>query len=607
MPQDFNATRYHSLTVLGDSDDLRVVAVSRDRGDILALEHRSLPRYGLQFHPESVATDHGHVLAANFIDVVREHRSLKRSPFIKKVQHRPSPEEEKREKAYHIEVTEVPWDPRWDVLPIYRDVFHGGASFWLDGDGIDSAKAMGDAGGPHGFAIAHDARKRVTTFLDDASLVVDRGDLLPYLRKELRKRVVDDPGSRLKTFDLGFVGYIGYELRSQTHDYEPAHVYPSPTPDAALIFCGRAIVFEGPTAKIIELKKLGSDHDDDFKDRALAALERHAAAGHPHKATEMIQLEPLDFRGRWSAATYAEKAKAALDKIAAGDSYEVCLTTAFDATLNYSDENFDPLPWFAKLRARNPAPKDALLDFVKACGVAICSSSPERFVRVHNGNVEAKPIKGTAPRSKDPGKDAADAANLVAAVKTRAENLMIADLLRADLLRVCDEAHVEKFAHLESFATVHQLVTTVRGRLAPRADALDVVDAAFPPGSMTGAPKRRTADIIHHLEQTPRGPYSGALGFFGLHGDADLAVIIRTALFDVRKSTVSIGAGGALTALSDIDDEWDEVRLKARAVINAIGGNLVDNLLPYRPTTSSRSSVFCENSETNSTFLTAAR
>mmetsp|Transcript_4555 Transcript_4555/g.15159 ORF Transcript_4555/g.15159 Transcript_4555/m.15159 type:complete len:223 (+) Transcript_4555:1251-1919(+) len=158
---------------------------------------------------------------------------------------------------------------------------------------------------------------------------------------------------------------------------------------------------------------------------------------------------------------------------------------------------------------------------------------------------------------------------------------MIADLLRADLLRVCDRAAVDKFAHLESFATVHQLVTTVTGHLRDESDALDVLRATFPPGSMTGAPKRRTCAIIDELEDgRPRGPYSGALGYLGLRGDADLAVVIRTALFFSSSpgegvDSVSIGAGGALTALSDVDDEWDEVRLKASAVVEAFGGRLL--------------------------------
>ena len=226
--------------------------------------------------------------------------------------------------------------------------------------------------------------------------------------------------------------------------------------------------------------------------------------------------------------------------------------------------------------------------------LAVCCCSPERFLRLskrgntnHEPVLEAKPIKGTARRHDPPGcaADAAEAEALAARVKDRAENLMIVDLLRNDLGRVCvpGSVSVPGLMKIESYATVHQLVSTVRGtpRLTDRAkekedhigsvSSIACVAAAFPPGSMTGAPKARTCEIIDGLEDAPRGVYSGAIGFFSAAGDAfDLNVCIRTCVVRPATGEAWIGCGGAITALSDADEEWEETRLKARAVLRAV-------------------------------------
>ena len=314
------------------------------------------------------------------------------------------------------------------------------------------------------------------------------------------------------------------------------------------------------------------------------------------------------------------------DHLRAGESYEVCLTTTFRCT----SHSPPPLELYRHLRRTNPAPHSAYLrldphrlvaahaspppvaatvsaaataddgkgrevetrrgahtlgaerestwprrlpiDALGPGGLAICCSSPERFLRVDGGRrAEAKPIKGTAMRQALPSDDREAARRLQSGEKERSENLMIVDLIRNDLGRVCASGtvNVPSLMHIESYATVHQLVSTICGTLAPEHDALSAAAAAFPPGSMTGAPKARTMRIIDELEMSvPRGAYSGCLGFFSVGGACDLNVIIRTAVIDERG--LSIAAGGAIVALSDPRDEYEEVLLKLRPVMRAV-------------------------------------
>jgi para-aminobenzoate synthetase len=350
------------------------------------------------------------------------------------------------------------------------------------------------------------------------------------------------------------------------------------------------------------------------------------------------------FTARRNRREYVDDIRASQSAIDRGETYEVCLTNQLTRKGErgrriVQGENGggdgdagtetpgapDPATLYSVLRRTNPAPYAAYLCF-GGCGggpetggdraadagkhgsplsdaVAVCCSSPERFLRLSRaeevreddaddpgsnpsvdgepdrsaasfGTLEAKPIKGTAPRRHPLGgeADVAEAANLAASVKDRAENLMIVDLLRNDLGRVCvpGSVRVPGLMKIESYATVHQLVSTIRGARAPTASPAACVRATFPGGSMTGAPKFRTMDIIDGLEPGPRGVYSGSVGFFSVNGAFDLNIVIRTCVVRPGTDEAWIGAGGAITALSDPEGEWDEMALKAAAVLRAV-------------------------------------
>ncbi len=256
----------------------------------------------------------------------------------------------------------------------------------------------------------------------------------------------------------------------------------------------------------------------------------------------------------------------AIAYIEAGDIFQANITARFSAA---RPPDLSPAAIHLALRAANPAPYGAFL----ACGkLAIASVSPERFLSLSAaGDIETRPIKGTARRAENPAEDAALASALLASAKDRAENLMIVDLLRNDIGRVASfgSVHVPELARLESFANIHHLVSCVRGTLRADATAADLLRAAFPGGSITGAPKLRAMEIIHELEASPRGPYCGSIFWLGTNGAMDSSITIRTAT--ITEDSILIQAGGGIVADSDPAAEYEEALIKARPLLHALG------------------------------------
>ncbi|SFS05614.1 anthranilate synthase component 1 [Microbacterium sp. cf046] len=263
---------------------------------------------------------------------------------------------------------------------------------------------------------------------------------------------------------------------------------------------------------------------------------------------------------------YAALIERCRDAIRAGDAYQLCLTTRFTIR-----STVDPLAAYARLRARTPAHHGGL---VRSGDVALASASPERFLEVSDGVVRTRPIKGTRPRGTDPESDAALVTELLESEKERAENVMIVDLMRNDLSRVCEPGSVgvDGLLEIESYPAVHQLVSTVSGTLTDGIVVGDLLDATFPAGSMTGAPKLSAMTILHELERGPRGVFAGCFGWVGDDGALDLAMVIRSIV--VHAGGAYVGAGGGITWRSDAAAEVAEVGIKARGPLAAIGASL---------------------------------
>jgi para-aminobenzoate synthetase component 1 len=368
------------------------------------------------------------------------------------------------------------------------------------------------------------------------------------------------------SFNLGWVGWLGYALA------DPAPLGEGREPDAALLHVDRALAFDH-TARTVTLmaRPVPGESTDEldgwFADtgRRLAAIRPAAdppADGTPSPAA-VDQTLPLEVRWRHDPEHYARLIRACQERIAAGDAYQLCLTNEVTVA-----GRFDVDTVYRRLRAGSPTHHGALLRFGAH---ALLSASPEEFLAVSPaGRLRTRPIKGTRARSADPATDRMLCSELLASDKERAENLMIVDLMRNDLGRVAalGSVAVTGLLEVESYPHVHQLVSTVEARLAPGLSAVDAVEAAFPAGSMTGAPKASAMAILRTLEGGDRGVYAGAFGYLGDDGAVDLAMVIRSIV--LGPAGASIGTGGGITALSVAAEEIEETQVKARALIQAL-------------------------------------
>ncbi|MFV2087074.1 aminodeoxychorismate synthase component I [Micromonospora sp. LOL_021] len=584
VPQGFAAVRYHSLQVTEPVPaDLMVSAWAAD-GTVMALTHRRLPRWGVQFHPESIGTEHGAQLVGNFLALARAAgpaaatataavRPVAAGPrhadaSVTPRQADPDPAAPDPGWRRDVTVVDAEIDTEAAFLELYADAQY---AYWLDGADVAAGRSrfsfLGDADGPLAEVLSYRVGSgRVEVRRPDRPVGQEPGGILDVLRHRLARRRLPPAGL---PFDFvgGYVGYLGYEMKA---DCVPTTARRADTPDAVWIFADRLVAVDHLHRRTY-LVALSADDAGQRAARdwlaATATRLRAVPSARPGPSDKPAAPDAGADPRRWvtparDRGRYLADVEAARTQLRRGESYEICLTNQLRLP-----PVADPLAYYRTLRRMNPAPYAA---YLRLDDVVVASSSPERFLRIRpDGRVDSSPVKGTAARADDTDEDDRLRRTLASSPKTRAENLMIVDLLRNDLGRVCEvgSVRVPRFLATETYPTLHQLVSTVEGRLRPPTSAVDCVRSCFPGGSMTGAPKLRTMEIIDRLEQRARGIYSGALGYFSLGGGADLSIVIRTAVLTGDGFTV--GTGGAIVLDSDPADEYDETMLKARALLVA--------------------------------------
>jgi para-aminobenzoate synthetase len=591
IPQDFSVVRYHSLAVSGALGEGRVTAWTED-GVVMGIEHTSRPMWGVQFHPESIATEHGRKLFENFYEMARRHRALRGRRT-----NMPAPLRRARERSaiaqgsppvamaassstggaapareLKLHRRTLQGEPVAELLfeCLFGDSQH---AFWLDSADAPTTLArrsfMGTSAGAERKVLEYDVACGEVTLHGADGVSTEQGSVFEILDRQLQARRLELPDGVPEGLVGGFVGYLGYECKA---DCGSPVEHGSDLPDAVMMLANRVVAIDHTTGRTHLIAVSEGDGEDAERWLAqaesavrdvLAASELPTPLGPPPASDAAEPPEPVVFRCGRGRSQYIADIVRCKSVLSAGESYEVCLTDQI-----HTDASPDPFELYRILRRRNPAPFAA---YLKLGELAVVSSSPERFLSVdRERRVQARPIKGTTARGEDPVQDEAQRNWLLNDEKTFAEHLMIVDLLRNDLGRVCevDSVRVPQFMVVEPYATVHQLISTITGVLERTRTPVECVRACFPGGSMTGAPKLRTMGIIDEIEREARGVYSGAIGYFGLDGSVDLSIVIRTVV--MRPGETTIGAGGAIVIQSDAEEEFDEILLKARAPMSAI-------------------------------------
>jgi para-aminobenzoate synthetase component 1 len=431
------------------------------------------------------------------------------------------------------------------------------------------------------------SKGQLTQQLVDGKWIRVGADPLTHVRTLLAP-LAAEPVAGLPPFQGGAAGYVGYDWGMMLESVPRPHYDDLEVPDVQLGLydwviawdhaSGEAwIISSGIPERGAAQERRAAERLKFVKNRLAIGrdagglperLRRSVAEGGPRRPAAPSYAVPdlPGVRSNFTRAGYLDAVARVIEYVFAGDIFQANLSQRLEAPLVGT-----PLELYDRLRRRNPAPFSAYLE----CGdLVVASSSPERFLRVEPGGaVETRPIKGTRPRGVGPEHDAALARALVESDKDRAENVMIVDLLRNDLSRVCrpGSVRVPELFMIEHYATVHHLVSTVVGELAPEQGPLDLVRAAFPGGSITGAPKVRAMQIIAELEPTQRAVYCGSIGYLSVTGALDTSIVIRTCLVrGGRGGNVYAQVGGGIVADSDPEQEYRETLDKARGLVAAL-------------------------------------
>lgn len=543
---------YHAWRLDHMNPEMFEIEATDDNGLVLAFRVRGTNHWGLHAEPAALQSTAGARLIENFLALA----PTRTEPVAASSQTAP---QRQRYELYTRELT-----GELDTAATFATLQDGAsAAFWLDSAAAHLGQGALTMMGTNAGKLSQTIRWDVTTnTIDlDSAGTVERieADVFDYLTDHAWDPA--EPGNT-HGFHGGWVGYLGYEAKQAT---VAGHVnrWEAPTPDAYWIRPQTFIRYDHQA----HTTTLYAYHDPMLLDELETVLVWGTT-----KSPEPVPPSAVGGRWRLEPDEYEQRVAQIQDLLKSGRAAGICLTDTFcmDAA------GLDGLELYFRLRAQNPAPYAAYLRLnTFDDDIEVLSASPEKYLSIDAaGTIESKPIKGTVARSNDPQLDVDIAAQMAIDPKIQSENLMIADVLRDDLaaVTVAGSIQVPKLMAVESFATVHQLVTTVTGQLLRGISAPEALKAVFPGGSMTGAPKRVSLTVLDELETGPRGIYSGAIGWIGDNNTAECNVVIRSIV--IADGQLTIGAGGAVVVDSDPAAEEQEKHLKARAQLRSIAEQL---------------------------------
>jgi len=564
LDQSFESVRYHSLHVPKLCDSLIDLAYCNDDDDekiIMAAKHKSQPWYGVQYHPESICSENGKHLVQNFMKVATQYNTKSRNvvtdsrllnelistvktealiphSYFTKSKTLLKSEKVQSDKSA-IEICETLHKIKREFI-LLNSASHPGTWSIIGLPKADSLRITHSTEAPEDIILTQNGYSRTEKIKS----------IWEYLSKFMQDHLSIE--SNDFPFIGGLMGLFSYEEGHHLQLGTLPKMTKENIPDTKLIFIENLIMVNNSTKEIFAL----SIANDDFIHEIQSAIQTPITFPTPSDHIKTISItKPIE-------SEYKSKYSKCQEFLASGDSYELCLTSSTKIQI---PKETDAWEIYKTLTIKNPSPYSAFMNFDDC---TLISSSPERFISWDNEMCELRPIKGTV--KKTPEMTFAKASTILNTPKEIGENLMIVDLIRHDLYQLLKKVEVTKLMNVEEYSTVYQLVSIIQGHFTNTPfSGIDILSKSLPPGSMTGAPKKRSVEILQKLENSRRGIYSGVCGYWSINNKADWSVIIRSLFHyktdlenDEDSNIWRIGAGGAITVLSDPEGEWQELLTK---------------------------------------------